>query len=84
MVLSNYKINTVLEEHYKEIPNKMFKSNNESSQNMKFGINGIINQNNTCFISSSLQCILRIQPLKDYFDNKIYLKDLQLKTDEKS
>lgn len=51
----------------------------KKSTKLKYGINGILNNNNTCFISSALQCVLRIMPLKDYFDNKIHKDDMKNK-----
>ena len=38
--------------------------------------NGFINKFNTCFVAAALQCILRIQPLKDYFLSNLYTKDV--------
>lgn len=65
-----------LKENYVEIPNRMFNSKTKNRKSIRFGINGIINMNNTCFISSALQCILRIQPLFEYFQHNIYLNEI--------
>lgn len=65
-----------LKENYIEIPNRMFKSKAKDRKSMRFGINGIINMNNSCFISSALQCILRIQPLFEYFQHNLYTKEI--------
>ena len=56
-----------LKSEYKEIPNMLYSVEDWSKINK--GNNGFVNDNNTCFISSALQCILRIQPLSDYFSN---------------
>ncbi len=57
-------------------------SEKDKTKMIKFGVNGFQNRNNTCFINSAIQCIIRIQPLKTYFDNKIYLNDLNPECDE--
>lgn len=64
----------IIDANYREIHNMMYTQENPNSTS----VNGIMNLNNTCFISSALQCILRIQPLRDYFLNSIHQKDIKM------
>lgn len=41
-----------------------------------YGINGITNLGNTCYINATLQCLFKIQPLCDYFLNGVHMAEM--------
>lgn len=44
--------------------------------NTHYGINGISNLGNTCYINATLQCLFKIQPLNDYFMSGLHLAEM--------
>lgn len=42
----------------------------------QIGINGIANLGNTCYLNAAVQCLLRIQPLTDYFLNQLHKHEI--------
>jgi ubiquitin C-terminal hydrolase len=66
--------NSRIPENYQEIVNKM--SNNDESPPGAVSINGFVNHRNTCFINAVLQCIVRMQPLVEYFISQIQTKEI--------
>ena len=40
------------------------------------GVVGLDNLGNTCFFNSTIQCLSHTQPLKDYFLNNLYIKEI--------
>ena len=42
------------------------------------GINGMANLGNTCYLNAAVQCLLRIQPLCDYFLNELHLQEVNM------
>ena len=78
--LENIKC-TKIQVDYTEIPNHMLTKsvvNNGLGQsiNVQTGINGLTNFGNSCYINSALQCLIRIQPLMDYFLNKLHIQEI--------
>jgi ubiquitin carboxyl-terminal hydrolase 8 len=53
-----------ISKNYTNLPNK-FKQGEDIKY--KFGLAGIYNSGNTCFINAALQCISNVQPLTEYF-----------------
>lgn len=62
--------------HYHHLSNKFTKPD---SFPFIFGLAGIQNIGNTCFISSALQCLSNVQPLTDYFLSHLHEEELNPK-----
>lgn len=77
-VMKNFTPMCRLNTNYPYIPNNMQVHSNtgESKLSEQSNANGFVNNSNTCFVAAALQCIIRIQPLKDYFLSNLYSKDL--------
>jgi ubiquitin C-terminal hydrolase len=43
--------------------------------NNHYGVNGITNLGNTCYVNATLHCLFKIQPLMDYFLSGLHLAD---------
>lgn len=69
------------QKHYKEIDNKMDVDGDPEDVDLEdtenhWGINGISNLGNTCYVNATLQCLFRVQPLRDYFLNGLHIAEL--------
>lgn len=62
----------IIPPNYQSIKNKISLKNKNSRW-----LNGFSNDDNLCFINSALQCILRIQPLVDYFLSDVFKVDIR-------
>ena len=78
-IREEYMVDKRLSVNYQHINNDMSITKRKNGINTieNSNINGFINKSNTCFVAAALQCILRIQPLKDYFLSNVHIKDFK-------
>lgn len=48
----------------------------QQTQDDDTGVNGMANLGNTCYLNSAMQCLMKVQPLTDYFLNGLHVEEI--------